>query len=867
MKRYIIFLCAVFILSFNARADHITGGEMYYTLTGVTNNQYVYKVTLKLFMRCNSGRQFANPTVISVFNKANGERVTDLNVPLLNQQQISLVSNNPCITNPPIVCYEVGLYEVTVPLPPSSSGYILASQVNYRIAGISNLAPGYGLIGATYTADIPGNADVSNGPDNRSAHFTGSDLVIVCANNSMTYSFAAEDADGDELQYSFCEAYQSGTGGQGTTPPSPPYPAVPYGSPFTGSSPMGGQVTINPTTGLITGLAPPAGIYVVTVCVNEIRNGKIIATQRKDLQINITSCTIAAATLPPAYMLCKETKTLTVQNLSLSPLIHTYYWEFQDQHGNLLHASTNITATYSFPDTGVYRIKLVINRNEQCSDSTISFAYVYPGFVPSFNFNGICFTKPTTFTDNTTTVHGVVNAWSWDFGENSSFNDVSTAQHPSYTYLTQGAKDARLIVKNSKGCIDTVRKTINIVDKPPINLLFRDTLICIPDVVQLHASGNGLFKWSPAINIIDPDSPHPIVSPTSTTIYYVELNDNGCLNKDSVRVSVTDHVELRAMNDTIICKGDTIQLRVTSDGFQFSWSPATSIFDPQAKNPFCYTNTTTRYSVIARIGSCSATGDIVVNTIPYPFANAGADTIICHGGVAQLHGTTDGKSVQWAPSSGLNSTSVLNPIARPTQTTTYILFAYDDKGCPKPGKDTVTVRVLPNIDAYAGNDTSVVIGQPLQLLASGGVRYEWSPGIGLSATDIPNPIGKYNQESDLIKYRVLVFNEANCVDSAFIKVKVYKTGPEVFVPNAFTPNADGHNDVLRPIIVGIRRLESFSVYSRWGQLVFQSSQAGVGWDGRLSGTLQPGGTYVWMVKAVNYKGEQVFKKGIAMLVR
>jgi gliding motility-associated-like protein len=867
MKRCIPLLCVVVILSIHAKADHITGGEMYYTRIGFANNEYLYKVTLKLFMRCNSGRQFANPTIISVFNKGSGVRVTDLSVPLINQNQISLVSNNPCITNPPIVCYEVGLYQVNMSLPPSPDGYVLASQVNYRIAGISNLEPGYGLIGATYTAEIPGTAAITSAPDNNGAHFTGSDLVIVCANNSMSYSFAAEDADGDLLQYSFCEAYQSGSGGQSGSPPPPPYVAVPYGLPFTGSSPLGGQVNINPNTGLITGLAPPAGIYVVTVCVNEIRNGILIATQRKDLQINITSCTIAAATLPPAYMLCKEGKSLTVSNLSVSPLIHTYYWEFSDRQGNLLHTSSSATTTFSFADTGLYQIKLVINRGEECSDSTLSFAYVYPGFVPAFDFTGICYSRPTVFTDKTTTIYGMVNAWSWDFGEPSSFADVSDQQHPTYTYPTQGSKEATLIVKNSNGCIDTIKKTVSVLEKPPINLAFRDTLICTPDAVQLQASGSGVFKWSPQINMIDPETPTPTVSPTSTITYYVDLNDNGCTNKDSVKVRVTDHVTIQAMNDTTICRGDTIQLRIVSDGFQYLWSPATSVIDPQVKNPFCFTHITTRYTVIARIGSCTAVEDIVVDPIPYPRADAGSDTVICHSGIAQLNGSTDGTSVSWAPANTLNNASILDPVAKPATTTTYTLSAYDVKGCPKPGTDAVVVTVLPDIHAYAGRDTSVVVGQVLQFLATGGIRYLWSPAIGLSATDIPNPVGKYNNESDLIHYRVLVYNEANCVDSAFISVKVFKTGPEVFVPNAFTPNADGHNDVLRPVVAGIRNIEYFKVFSRWGQLVFSSSETGRGWDGRIAGTLQPAGSYVWTVMAIDYKGDPVFRKGSALLIR
>ena len=856
-----------FILSLQVKADHITGGEMYYRFGGVANNLNRYNFTLKLFMRCNSGRQFANPNIVSVFNKATGVRIVDITVPLANQQQISLVANNPCITNPPVVCYDVGLYEFTVSVPPSPDGYIVASQVNYRIAGISNLYPGYGLIGATYTAEIPGTANIQSAPNNSSAHFTGTDLVIVCADNSMTYSFAAEDADGDQLQYNFCEAYQSGTSGQAGAPPPPPYSPVPYAPGFTGSSPLGSRVHIDQQTGLITGVAPPAGVYVVTVCVNEIRNGVIIATQRKDLQINIAACTIAAATLPPAYMLCKDSKTLTVSNLSTSPLIHSYYWEFINVTGERLYSSTEPTATFTFQDTGVYQVKLVINKGEECSDSTRTLAYVYPGFVPGFTFNGICFGKPTVFTNATTTVYGSVAALSWDFGESSIFGDVSSEVNPNYTYPTMGLKEVRLIVSNSNGCVDTAQKSISIVDKPPIQLLFRDTLICIPDAVQLQAGGSGKFRWSPDIKIIDANTPTPTVSPTTSIIYYVELDDNGCLNKDSVKVRVTDHVNLQAMNDTTICQGDTIQLRIISDGFQYTWSPAATCIDPNAKTPFCFTHNTTRYEVTARIGSCAASEQVIVTTVPYPIANAGADTMICHSGAAQLNGFTNGKTVLWSPAASLSNPQLLRPIAKPPKTTSYVLFAFDDRGCPKPGRDVVTVSVLPDIIASAGRDTSVVIGEPLQLLATGGVRYEWFPGIGLSATNIPNPVGIYNNESDLIKYLVLVYNEANCHDSAFVKVKVFKTGPQIFVPNAFSPNADGHNDVLKPTLAGIKRMEYFSVYSRWGQLVFHTVQHGSGWDGRIAGQLQGAGTYVWMVKAVDYKGGAIFRKGVVMLVK
>ena len=868
MKKIVSGFLTLLVFSFPALADHITGGEMYYTLSDFSNGQYRYAVTLKLYMRCNSARQFNNPTIVSVFDKGTGIRIMDVNVGLSSQTNISLASNaNPCISNPPTVCYDVGYYNFSVVLPPNANGYVLASQVNYRIAGINNLAPGYGLIGATYTAEIPGTSAVPSGPQNHSAVFVGNDLVMVCADNPFTYSFAALDQDNDNLRYSFRGAYVSGSSGTVSPTPPPPFVDVPYGTGFSASAPLGTQVQIDQNTGLITGVAPTAGVYVVTVCVEEIRNNVVIATQRKDLQIFIAPCTIAAAVLDPEYMLCKTSKTLSVSNGSSSPLIHTYNWKFLNSSGNLLYTTTTPTANYTFADTGLYKIKLLINPDDQCSDSATSLVRVYPGFFPDFSVSGICFLKPSQFTDLSSTVYGTVNSWSWDFGEATSVNDFSIQRNPVYTYPMQGVKSVQLIATNSKGCRDTAQKAISIVDKPPVRLAFRDTLICANDQLQLHAQGNGNFTWTPVSGIINADTPDPTVSPAVTTVFTVHLNDNGCLNSDSVKVSVVDHVTLHVMNDSLICQGDTIRLRTTSDALHYSWTPAAQFIDATVPNPFCITTSNTTYQVTAIIGSCSATRPITINTAPYPVAIAGADTTICYGTTAQLHGQGNGISYRWSPPGTLSSSTVLRPVARPTTTTAYVLSSFNNGGCPKPGTDTIVVSVRARITAFAGRDTSVVVNQPLQLNATGGSSYQWLPPTYLSAANIANPVGVFTSEAEFFKYKVLVFDEAGCYDSASLLVRIYKTLPSVFVPSAFTPNGDGKNDKLSPVGVGIQAIRYFNIYNRWGQLVFSTTTNGLGWDGRVNGREQGPGTFIWIVNAVDYKGEPYIQKGTVTLIR
>lgn len=845
---------------------------MYYTFLGMSNSgEYRYSVTLKFFMRCNSGRQFYNPALVSIFNSKTSVLFSTIEVVLNKQETISLTNTNPCISNPPTVCYEVGYYTFFVVLPASADGYKIASQVTYRIQGINNLIEGYAQIGATYTAEIPASNSFIDGQRNNSAVFIGSDLVIVCANNSFTYSFAALDNDGDQLRYSFCEAYTHSNGNIGTAsgipPGTPPYPSVPYGIAYNGQRPLGNGVSINPSTGLITGIAPADGAYVVTVCVEEIRNGIVIATQRKDLQINIAPCTLVGALLSPEYMVCKESKTMSISNQSMSTLVKTQNWSIFDQSGSPIATSTNPVISHTFSDTGLYKIKLVVNSGMPCSDSTTSIAKVYPGFVPNFSFNGICFNKPSQYIDQSTSNYGAVNSWIWSFGEATTFDDTSNSQNPAYTFPTMGRKYTQLVVGNTMGCKDSLLMTLDIIDKPPVQLAFKDTLICVNDMVQLNAKANGIFSWSPTADMTNANSNTPTVTPTSTTTYYVDLDDNGCLNRDSVKVRVTDHVNLQAMNDTTICEGDTIRLRVISDGFKHSWTPASQLPDPSGVTPLAITKTTTTYQVRASIGGCSASDFVVVRTVPYPYANAGADTMICDNTFAQLNASIRGSVFSWSPTATLLNPLQLNTVATPKASTTYTLIVYDSEGCPKPGIDQVTVKVLPPIKTFVSGDTAIIRGQPLQLNASGGVNYVWSPSLGLSNPNIANPIASFIHSGDSVRYKVQVFNEAGCYDSGFVLVTVYKTEPTVFVPNAFTPDNDGKNDRLKPISVGMKEIKYFQVYNRWGQLVFTTVTNKQGWDGTVKGKAQNPGIYVWSVKAIDYTGKSYIQKGTAVLIR
>ncbi|HEY0059623.1 MAG TPA: PKD domain-containing protein [Flavisolibacter sp.] len=873
------------LLSFSASsfANHITGGEMYYTYQGMTNGNHNYRVTLKLYRDCAALATLdAQAQVAAYANNGSGIVFTG-SIPLTSSNILTLdAATVPCISNPPVICYQVGFYEFTVSLPPSAAGYTISYQRCCRIAGIINIFSSSSY-GATFSAIIPGTNTVPTGPVNNSAQFIGEDLVVVCADNPFTYNFGAMDADsGDSLVYSFDAAFTGGGQSQDPNnpngpnspapnpPTAPPYTPLDYAPPFAANQPMGPQVSINPNTGLVTGIAPDEGIYVVSVYVKEYRNDVLIAYQRKDLQIKVADCFLAEAVLNPQYITC-DGYNLTFSNNSSSPLIKTYFWTFGDPESGALDTSTLATPTHTFTDTGVYIVTLITNKGQECTSTATTIAKVYPGFSPGFTFSGICNTKPTQFFDTSKTIYGVIDSWRWDFGDPSTSADTSHAKDTTYTYSQTGPKTVLFTVTNSKGCSATIEKTIDILDRPPLTVGFKDTLICRGDQVQLTAQGSGVFTWTPTTNMINENSAAPVVSPPVSRTYFVELNDNGCLNQDSVRVSVANQVTVQAGPPAVICLTDSVQLSATTNGLRFEWTPAAEVSDPARLNPTARPSQpgVNTYRITSFLGGCTpATADFQVTAVPYPTAIAqAADDTICYLNSTQLTATISGTNFTWAPLTALTNATTLTPTASPLSTTRYVLTVIDPaSGCPKPSRDTVTVHVLPKIFPFAGRDTMVVINEPLQFEATGGSRYEWIPATDLSASNIPNPVGVYRGNYDSIRYKVLVFNQ-DCFDSAFVTVKVFNATPQVFVPTGFSPNGDGKNDVIRPIAVGIKQLEYFRIFNRWGEMVFQTSTNGAGWDGRIKGKEQGTNVFVWIVKGVDYTGKSFFAKGTVTLIR
>lgn len=879
MRKYYLVFVLLFFFTNNVWATHIAGGELFYEHLGPGSaaNTDRYRVTMRLFRVCgpstpNNAPLDGENVTIGIYEMPG---LTLINSIRLTQQfvgsppQIKNSSGaNPCLVPFVSVCYEVGVFSSEIELPRTPNGFTL-SWIRYTRTFLNNISGTD--IGATFVTRIPGSAQLPNGV-NSCPKFGVRDTTTICLNTPFTLDFGATDPDGDSLSYKLTAAY-NGFGGSANNPnpipPPSPLQLVPlnYIPPYSGINPFGTTTTINPNTGLITAIAPnTTGRFVVCVIAEEWRNGILINEHRKDVILAVENCSTVKPELTPDDKTCNGL-TFSFENISPNSAITNYLWTFGD--GN---TSTQPTPTHTYTDTGKYTVKLKVTANGGCIDSASKTVYAFPVFNPSINVDGSCVQQPIRFFDATTTTFGVVNGWKWNFGDPTTQADTSYKKDTVWKYSAPGTYTVTLTSSNSKGCEDTVTKVIVVRDQPIINLPFRDTLICSIDTLPLIVNASGTYTWTPNINIINPTSANPLVYPKDTITYTITVNDDGCVNKDSIKVNVLDFITVDAGVDSTICKTDTIRLRPTSFALSYLWTASTGETVAPVKFPLVKPLTVTKYYVTANLGKCQDKDSITITPIPYPEVTTSSVAPICFGNKIQLNANIVGSAFTWNPTNAMLNANTLTPTVAPSATTSYVISVTDDKGCPKPVKDTITVTVIPPVTVNAGRDTSVVRNQPLQLMVQHdslpvGTTYNWTPSTWLNNSFIRNPIATINSNIQQITYNVKVTRPEGCFGEDAITVRVFSTNPDIFIPTAFTPNNDGKNDVFKPIPVGITQLEFFRVYNRWGQLLYETKEMGKGWDGNVNGKPQPSGTFVFFAQGVDYTGKTITKKGTFVLIR
>ena len=323
-----------------------------------------------------------------------------------------------------------------------------------------------------------------------------------------------------------------------------------------------------------------------------------------------------------------------------------------------------------------------------------------------------------------------------------------------------------LTVTDANGCMDDDIMVLNVAPAPVADA-GPDVAICLNASTQLGASGGVSYSWDPPSGLSDPNIANPMSTPAGTTTYIVTVTDaNGCEDTDDVTVTVNPLPTANAGPDVDICIGFSTQLN-GSGGVSYSWNPLTSLSDPNIPDPVGTPSLTTTYTLtVTDANGCTDDDDVVVTVNLLPPANAGNDVSICIGDNTQLN-ASGGVQYDWSPTIALSDTTIPNPIAQPASTTTYTVTVTDNFGCVNDDSVVVTVNLLPVADA--GADLSACEGVPVQMNASGGVGYSWTPVIGLSNPNIPNPTAT---PPTSMSYTVTVTDANGCVndDDMFITI-------------------------------------------------------------------------------------------------
>ncbi|HEV2353154.1 MAG TPA: gliding motility-associated C-terminal domain-containing protein, partial [Puia sp.] len=350
---------------------------------------------------------------------------------------------------------------------------------------------------------------------------------------------------------------------------------------------------------------------------------------------------------------------------------------------------------------------------------------------------------------------------------------------------------------------------------------------------------------------------------------FVTVTDrNGCSANVIANVPFNDNETLTVGAGTTVCQGVPTPLTVTSNATSYAWTPATGLNDATAQNPMATPSSTTTYTVNATLGICSQTGSVTINVLPAPVPMSTGEVTLCPGQSTQLQGS-GGVSYQWSPATYLSSTTVPDPVVNdPQQSITYSLNVVGANGCSSIQPALSLVVVTPPPKVFAGNDTAILVGQTLQLNAvdvnnSGFTNWAWTPAIGLDNPSIQDPVATITSD---ITYVVTATTPAGCTGTDSIKI-ITVTAADIIVPNAFTPNGDGHNDLLHVHAIAVKDFQFFRVFNRWGRMVFQTTNLGEGWDGTAGGQAQPMGTYVWVAGGLDFTGRLVERQGTVILVR
>jgi len=603
-----------------------------------------------------------------------------------------------------------------------------------------------------------------------------------------------------------------------------------------------------------------AGAYTVSLIVTDVHGCTDTLTYVN--YINVTK-PVAAFSQSDSFSICPPLSD-TFINLS-SGGATSYNWTFGD--GN---ASTDVNATDLYITSGYYTVMLIATNAYGCKDTATEIVNLY-GYSGAFTCTPDSGCAPLTvhFASTLANVPFIL----WDFGDGSTSSN-SSSPDTVHTYTLPGGYAPKLILSDNTGCQNSSSGPVVKVDA--VYPAFITGPACIGDTTDFFDSSSSYwstitsYAWSFGGGVTSTiANPTYLYGAVGTYTVSLRVTDAwGCTAVDTQAVIIHPLPVITTTADTTICVGDTATLTAFG-AVSYVWAPPATLACTACNPAYAGPVVPSTYTVMGTdIYGCVGTDTVSVFMRTTTTSGSYGDTAVCQGTSVPLF-DTGATYYTWIPPSWLSSSSSSNPTATPQATTTYTVIAQLGRCIPDTNYITVTVYPLPTV--YAGPDQTLVAGSVAQLQATGTniYTYSWSPPGTLSCLDCSNPVATMSVNTT---YFVGVSSIHGCLSSDSVTIHLYCSSGQLFIPNTFTPNNDGENDVFYPRGTGVELIKSFRIYNRWGELLFekeniQINDATNAWDGTYNGMAPRPDVYVYVIDALCETGEPLFIKGSVTVVR
>ncbi|MFT3678968.1 MAG: PKD domain-containing protein [Ferruginibacter sp.] len=552
----------------------------------------------------------------------------------------------------------------------------------------------------------------------------------------------------------------------------------------------------------------------------------------------------------------------------------SYIWDFND--GNTL-AGTDTIVNHTYTDAGNYRPKLILIDDKGCKvpvtgPKEIKIAGIHAEFTPLAK--PVCDSNKVYFTNGSFAENDVIKNYQWNFGDGA----VSAELHPVHTYLSDGKFIPQLITVTETGCTDTFTVAPVAITLAPQVDIKTSPNGCVPLTVQVNPeviqkdAADLQWNWSFGNGSKSALQNPPAQLYRQAGQYDVLLTvtgKNGCIKTLSKTVEAFASPVIRSSNDTAVCQGSSVALRATGAD-QFKWTAGSQV---QGRNGtiLAMPDSSTAYIVKGtNTNGCSASDTVLVQVYQKIKINYSGRQSLCKGETKKLY--ADGaNSYSWYPARGLNNTTIAAPTAQPDSSTNYRVIGADKNGCFKDtGYVYVKVHAAPTADA--GMDKTITAGETIDLVpvvSEDVTEVNWYPTSAIFR-NMENGITVKPEQTT--EYTLEVKNSGGCRARDKVQVFVICNGGNVFIPNTFSPNADGSNDVFYIRGKGVFKIKSLRIFGRWGQEVFvktdfNANDPSAGWDGTFKGTKLQSDVFVYMAEVVCSSNSSVlmFKGNVALM--